>query len=109
MPSTQSAIERIPYTIKGENGQEVTFYMIKVPPGKFLMGDDDSAFEEQKPAHWVEIKEPFEIGQLPVTQELWEAVMGKEKNQSYFKHPAHPVEIVSAGMTFPLTRASWIE
>lgn len=35
------------------------------------------------------------IGQFPVTQELWEAVLGKHENESYFRGTQRPVDRVS--------------
>ena len=46
----------------------------------------------EKPAHEVTLSS-FYLGQYPVTQELWEAVMGG--NPSHFKGPHRPVETVS--------------
>jgi sulfatase modifying factor 1 len=37
----------------------------------------------------------FYIAKYPVTQQLWVAVMGKDKNPSYFKGYNRPVELVS--------------
>ncbi len=73
-------LEDIPYTT-----------MIRVPGETFIMGDDEGNSRE-KPAHLVRL-DSFQMGQYPVTQELWEAVMGT--NPSYFKGPYRPVERVS--------------
>ena len=58
------------------------------------MGDDEDKgyFFSPKPAHQVKL-DHFLMGQYPVTQELWEAVMGG--NPSHFKGPHRPVETVS--------------
>ena len=48
---------------------------VKVEGGKFDMGSDDHT-EDRKPAHTVMLKS-FNIGAYEVTQEQWEAVMGK--------------------------------
>lgn len=37
----------------------------------------------------------FELGKYPVTQALWEAVMGEGSNPSHFQGPRRPVERVS--------------
>ena len=58
--------------------------------GSFTMGDDRDI---EKPAHKVTITKPFYLGKYDVTQEQWEAVMGK--NPSHFKGSKNPVEMVS--------------
>jgi len=58
---------------------------------------DDQWYKErlpwEKPQHRVRITKPFYMGKYVVTQEQWEAVMGK--NPSQFKGPKNPVEMVS--------------
>jgi formylglycine-generating enzyme required for sulfatase activity len=66
--------------------------LILVEGGQFLMGDDKSEFDNQKPAHRVEVSS-FYMAKYPVTQRLYEAVMGK--NPSNFKGTMRPVEMVS--------------
>ncbi len=39
----------------------------------------------------------FYLGEFPVTQELWEAVMGKENNPSHFKGSTRPVDSIILG------------
>lgn len=58
------------------------------------MGDDEDkeSLWSPKPAHKVKL-DHFLMGQYPVNQELWEAVMGE--NPSHFKGPHRPVERVS--------------
>lgn len=63
---------------------DVSFTMVTVEGGTFTMGaadDDTVAFDREKPAHEVTLS-TFAIGQTPVTQALWMAVMGS--NPSYF-------------------------
>ncbi|MCQ2314181.1 MAG: SUMF1/EgtB/PvdO family nonheme iron enzyme [Bacteroidales bacterium] len=64
----------------------VDFKMIKVEGGTFAMG------EGKKKSHEVTLSDYY-IGEFEVTQELWEAVMGK--NPSKFKGGNLPVERVS--------------
>ena len=76
------------FTVKG-----VTFNMVTVDGGTFLMGSEDSeSLSDEQPVHQVTLS-TFSIGQTEVTQELWEAVMGT--NPSYFKGAKLPVEQVS--------------
>ena len=72
-------------TIKVGN---VSFKMVRVKAGSFKMGND-SGEPFEAPAHTVTLTNDFYIGETEVTQELWEAVMGR--NPSYFKNPKHPV------------------
>jgi formylglycine-generating enzyme required for sulfatase activity len=85
-PTVQCSLRE--YTANG-----YTFQMVQVQKGRFWMGDDNSEDDDEKPAHWVDIAQDFELGQYPVTQALWEAVMGE--NPSYFKGADRPVEWVS--------------
>jgi formylglycine-generating enzyme len=58
--------------------------------GAFMMGSDK--YDDEKPIHEVHVKD-FYIGKYPVTQALWEKVMGS--NPSHFKGRNRPVEQVS--------------
>ena len=100
----------------------VSFKMIAVEGGTFLMGSPESdteAYDDEKPQHEVTLSNYY-IGETEVTQELWETVMGS--NPSKFKGPKLPVENVSwkdcqafigklnaqTGKTFRLpTEAEW--
>ncbi|MCC6460423.1 MAG: formylglycine-generating enzyme family protein [Saprospiraceae bacterium] len=72
-----------------------SFDMILLEGGTFDMGVDksDSPYDG-KPAHRVRL-DAFGIGQYPVTQGLWKAVMGTDQNPSYFRGDRRPVEQVS--------------
>ena len=77
-------------------GKDIKLELVLIPAGEFLMGSPDSdkdAYIGEKPQHRVRITKPFYLGKYLVTQEQWEAVMGK--NPSYFKGPKNPVEQVS--------------
>ena len=100
----------------------VSFKMIAVEGGTFLMGSPESdteAYDDEKPQHEVTLSNYY-IGETEVTQELWEAVMGS--NPSSFVGANLPVEKVSwndcqefigklnaqTGKTFRLpTEAEW--
>lgn len=79
------------YTVNG-----VSFTMINVKGGSFMMGSSDSdsdASDNERPIHKVTLSDYF-IGETLVTQELWEAVMGS--NPSRFTGDLQcPVEQVS--------------
>ena len=69
------------------------FKMIQVVGGRFMMGsEDEEAYSNEKPVHKVELS-TFFIAEFPVTQALWEGVMGD--NPSYFQGQDRPVEQVS--------------
>lgn len=63
--------------------------MISIKGGKLLMKDEESGNE-----FTTEIK-PFRLDKFPVTQDLYEKIMGKEKNRSRFPGGDRPVENVS--------------
>jgi formylglycine-generating enzyme required for sulfatase activity len=67
-----------------------------VPPGDFLMGAPDAEeprWDDEGPLRTVQITAGFWLGDTPVTQALWQAVMGA--NPSQFKGGERPVEAVS--------------
>lgn len=66
---------------------DVECRFVWIEPGRFLMGEGATAKE-------TEIEEGFWMLDTPVTQELYQKVMGE--NPSYFVGPKHPVETVSA-------------
>ena len=61
-------------------------------PASFEMGTADGP-DEEKPAHAVKLKRPFAVAKYEVTQELYQAVMGK--NPSKWTGPRNSVEMVS--------------
>ncbi|MBU1433310.1 SUMF1/EgtB/PvdO family nonheme iron enzyme, partial [Myxococcota bacterium] len=79
--------------------------MVMIPPSPsdglvFEMGsaeEDKQAWPNEKPKHWVKLNERFEMMTAPVTQWLYQEVMGH--NPSYFSSgvndSARPVEWVS--------------
>ncbi|MBR1769559.1 MAG: formylglycine-generating enzyme family protein, partial [Bacteroidales bacterium] len=81
---------------------DVKFNMIHIEGGTFLMGAqsedkngdnyDAEAWDSESHVHKVTLRDYY-IGETPVTQELWQAVMGK--NPSHFKGAKNPVESVS--------------
>ena len=68
-----------------------------IRPGSFLMGSpegEEGRWSDEGPQHQVRITRGFWLGDTPVTQAMWEAVMGE--NPSEFKgDPQRPVETVS--------------
>ena len=77
------------------NVEGVSFKMIRVDGGSFMMGStgsDFDAFGDEKPQHRVMLN-GYYIGETQVTQALWQAVMGD--NPSNWKGNNLPVESVS--------------
>jgi formylglycine-generating enzyme required for sulfatase activity len=67
-----------------------------IPPGRFRMGSPEGEagrYEDEGPRHLVTWTEGRWFADSPVTQALWEAVMGE--NPSEFKSADRPVEQVS--------------
>ncbi|MEE1288491.1 MAG: SUMF1/EgtB/PvdO family nonheme iron enzyme [Bacteroidaceae bacterium] len=63
------------------NVNGVQFRMKYVEGGTFMMGalgDDNEAYDDEKPAHKVTL-DSYYIAETQVTQELWQAVMGRNK------------------------------
>lgn len=79
------------------NVNGVSFNMILVEEGTFKMGatseQGSDAYVWEKPAHQVTLSSYY-IGEIEVTQSLWQAVMGS--NPSKFKGDNRPVERVSS-------------
>jgi formylglycine-generating enzyme required for sulfatase activity len=86
---------------------DVRFVMRWIPPGRFLMGspelEDGRRDADEGPQHSVTISRGFWMGETPVTQEQWRAVVkaADDKTQlpaapSHFKgKDLHPVENVT--------------
>ena len=75
---------------------DVTFSMVEVKGGSFLMGASmeqiNAAHDNEYPLHNVTLSDYY-IGQTEVTQELWQAVMGSVPGS--FKNAKYPVSGVS--------------
>ncbi|MFN5514963.1 MAG: SUMF1/EgtB/PvdO family nonheme iron enzyme [Cyanobacteriota bacterium] len=73
----------------------VQLSMIAIPAGRFLMGSPDSdsdAHDDEKPQHEVSLG-AFHIGQFPITEEQWQAIMGKTfpYYEDFRVNPQNPV------------------
>ncbi len=77
-----------------------------IPPGQFLMGspasehgplvkneDEREWFEREGPQHSVTLSQGYWLFDTPVTQAMWQAVMGE--NPSEYRSPRRPVENVN--------------
>ncbi len=68
------------------------FRMVYLPGGTFMMGDDNSKYDEEKPAHEVKLS-GFYMAEFQVTQKLYQAITGN--NPSNFQNSKKPVEQVT--------------
>ena len=86
------AMDKEVFTVEG-----VSFTMIAVQGGTYTMGatseQGSDAYDEEKPAHKETVSD-FMIGETPVTQELWQAVMGSNPSD-FTGDMQRPVECVS--------------
>ncbi len=75
--------------------KEVSQRLRWIPAGTFLMGSpaSEAGHNNDEAQHEVSLSQGFWLFDTPVTQALWQAVMGE--NPSYFKSPNRPVEQVS--------------
>lgn len=84
---------------------DVWFVMRWIPPGEFTMGspeDENSRDSDEGPQHRVVISQGFWLGETPVTQQQWRAVVQAAKASelphspsSFNSKPQHPVESVN--------------
>jgi formylglycine-generating enzyme required for sulfatase activity len=73
-------------------GDKLTLKCVYIPSGRFLMGTPLYMwpyFQEEYP-HMVTLTKPFYMAEIPITQEMYEAVMGN--NPSTEKDPQLPVQ-----------------
>jgi len=76
----------------------VTMQLAPIPAGTFAMGSpptEEGRKPNEGPVHQVTISSPFHIGIHEVTQQQYEAVIGKNPSHSHLKGAARPVETVS--------------
>jgi len=85
-----------PFILTLDLGKGVSMKLVRIRPGKFMMGSPDSEpgrGKDEGPQHEVTVSKPFYMGFTEVTQAQYEAVMGT--NPSKFKGPTNPVDTVS--------------
>ena len=79
-----------------------------IPSGRFRMGspkDEPGRFDDEGPQHDVHITRGFWLGETPVAQCQWEAVMGSDSKPSFFKGRWHPVEQVNWDESMAMAKA----
>ncbi|MFO7820657.1 MAG: formylglycine-generating enzyme family protein [Lentisphaeria bacterium] len=90
---TSSAENHLPVEVVNTIGMHFRL----IPEGVFMMGSppDEWGHWEGEKLHLVQIRKPFYISTTEVTQDQWEAVMGKGSNPARFKGGDRPVEEVN--------------
>jgi formylglycine-generating enzyme required for sulfatase activity len=84
--------------------------LIRIPAGKYQRGArDGEGTDDEKPQHWVQISNGFEVGRFEVTQAIYTKVMGK--NPSWFSSTGNGKDKVSGMDTsdFPAESMSWFD
>ena len=71
----------------GDTG--ISFRMILVNSGSFLMGNDEGE-EDERPVHEVTLTNDYYISETEVTQEVYKAVMGSLEDSRYSDDPSRP-------------------
>ncbi|MGD9826270.1 formylglycine-generating enzyme family protein [Desulfobacter sp.] len=69
-----------------------------IPPGEFMMGspgDEPERNDDEGPLHRVVFEKGFWLADTACTQEVWQAVIGKNPSRFKEEEPEHPVENVS--------------
>ncbi|WP_297336460.1 SUMF1/EgtB/PvdO family nonheme iron enzyme [Algoriphagus sp.] len=78
-------------------GTEVQFDLVPIPEGSFLMGSDESPFEDEKPTHAVKI-DAFWMGTHEITWDIFELFLDKNYELALTEEPIS--ELVD-GLTRP--------
>ncbi len=83
---------------------DVTFNMVFVQGGTFMMGAADNDLEAQaneKPAHLVTLSD-FYMAQTELTQELWRTLMGTTLTQHWEAHNRPQTPLAGEGDLYPM-------
>lgn len=86
------AVPELETSLTLDLGGGVILELLLIRPGSVIIGNTQSG-DRRKPAREIVVAKPFYIGKYEVTQEQWQAVMGR--NPSTFKGAKNPVEGVS--------------
>ncbi len=92
--------------------RDVAFVLRWIPPGRFLMGSPESEegrYQDEGPQHEVRITRGFWLGETPVTQSQWAAVVETGTEQQ--KTTKEPLELKPSQFTgsqdLPVENVSW--
>ena len=96
-PANMLAVDK-PFVMPEQNpellkiAEKLTLKCVPIPPGKFLMGTPVYMWPYfvEEYAHMVTLTKLFYMSEIPITQEMYEAVMGN--NPSAVKSPQRPVQ-----------------
>jgi formylglycine-generating enzyme required for sulfatase activity/tRNA A-37 threonylcarbamoyl transferase component Bud32 len=109
---TQRVKVAAPEGEKKKKKKEITYYtntigmkLILIPEGEFMMGSPGTEAgrrSDEGPQHKVRITKPFYLGAFEVTQQQYQAIMGK--NPAKFEGETNPVESVSWNMAVPFCK-----
>ncbi len=80
------------------NGME----LMRIPAGKFLMGSDDSKYDDEKPQHVVNIPYDYWMARFPVTNELYTVFVRANELR-------HPVSDWGKKKDHPVVQIKWID
>ena len=85
----------MPWTIEGNLDPRIKLEMVLIPAGKFVMGSPkkEKGRDDDETQHEVTLTKSYYMSKYQVTQEQWEAVMGK--NPSGIKGAQLPVTDIS--------------
>ncbi|MDX2303357.1 MAG: formylglycine-generating enzyme family protein [Microscillaceae bacterium] len=100
MPNTTQTDILIPNT-------SITIPMIWVEGGSFWMGDNQSKYDREKPAHQEEL-DGFWMGKYPLTQAQWRAVV-EQANAQGLKHELDPEPAYFKSNQRPVEQVSWLD
>jgi formylglycine-generating enzyme required for sulfatase activity len=81
--------KKLPVAREFALAEGVPLCLILIPPGSFAMGSDH-AYENERPAHKVEITQSYYLAISPITQRQWLAI--KSPSPSQFQGDDLPVE-----------------
>ena len=73
---------------------KLTLKCVPIPPGTFIMGTPfyQKPRYQDECSHKVTLTKLFYMSEIPITQDIWEAVMGADKNVSDNRGPQVPAE-----------------
>ena len=105
-PLLKATVSRVPLRASPSLATKVAYPMQRLEPGEFIMGTPPNvlpsqrAFSDELPPHPVIISNPLLVGRCPVTQGLWEAVMGQSLRSRYAEH---------SGRSKPIINITWFD
>jgi len=85
----------VPVKLSVPLDDKLSMEFVLIPAGKFMMGSpetDKLSYLDEYPQHEVTLTKAFYIGVYEVTQEQYDAIMGRDDSPT--KGPTHPVEKV---------------